>query len=269
MVPALKALKTIKRKSETPGSGELSDSRSSKRKKKATDRDSAFNPRLGGRKKAASKGSKSKSRLSITTPVTPVEDEVETDESEDRPLRLGRRGLSVATPVDDRGSLSSPSSTIQLPMGLDAHSVILGATVSGPPSTRRSSMDYSPEQSSSVATPIEYYSNGNKDDMALIRQQMESLLREKESLSKENEDLKNKVRETQKDMDMHLQIRDNEITRLRERIIALENQPSTSDSASQKLVQGTCLFDRPVFRFLIAFVVGRRPKHARACRERK
>lgn len=226
VTPTIKNLKGFKRKSETPGPGELSDTRTAKRKKKATERDAPFNPKPGGRK---GKTSKKKSRLSIATSV-----EVDTDDdSASTPLRLDQHDLSAATPTDERES--SPPELVQLglPISLDtrlrAQSAIL---LSGPPSTCRSSFDYSPEQSSSVATPVEYYAAEGKDEMTLLRQQMEALMRKNENLSKENEDLKQRVQQAQEDREARLQARDQEIARLAAKVMALENPPPQTDAMS-------------------------------------
>jgi hypothetical protein len=233
MAPAIKALKTFKRKSETPGAGDSSDTRTAKRKKRNADKDGAFSPKPSHRKGAASKGSKAKSRLGASTPVTPMKEEdvgvCETDTGMDlsMSLRLASQTLFLDE-LDDAGTSqleegelrSSPDTTHpDAPMALDTRVVVHGVSFSGPPSTTLSSFEYSPEQSSSVVTPIEVlFSAGNKDDAPQLRQQMDWLLRE-------NEDLRRKVQELKSDKDVQIQAKDLEITRLTERISALEAGP--------------------------------------------
>lgn len=234
MAPAIKALKTFKRKSETPGAGDSSDTRTIKRKKRNADKDGAFTPKPSHRKGATSKGSKARSRLGASTPVTPMKEEdvsvSETNASMDlsMSLRLASQTL-LLDELDDAGTSqleegelrSSPDTTHpDAPMSLDTHVAVHGVSFSGPPSTTLSSFGYSPEQSSSVATPIEYlFPTGNKDEAAQLRQQTESLLRE-------NEDLRRKFKELQSDKDQQIQAKDLEIMRLSERISVLEAGPS-------------------------------------------
>jgi hypothetical protein len=235
MAPAIKALKTFKRKSETPGAGDSSDGRTVKRKKRNANKDGAFNLKPGHRKGAASKGSKAKSRLGASTPVTPMKeedvgiDEADTSMDLSLSLRLASQTLlldeleDAGTSQLEEGELrSSPDTTHpDAPISLDTHMVVHGVSFSGPPSTTISSFEYSPEQSSSVVTPIEsLFSAGNKEEMAQLRQQMELLLRA-------NEDLQRKVQELQSDKDLQIQAKDLEITRLTERVSALEAGPSS------------------------------------------
>jgi hypothetical protein len=237
MAPAIKALKTSKRKSETPGASDLSDTRTVKRKKRSADKDGAFTPKPSHRKGTASKGSKAKSRLGASTPVTPMkEEDVGVGEINARmdlsmSLRLASQTL-LLDELDDAGTSqleegelrSSPDTTHpDAPMSLDTHVVVHGVSFSGPPSTTLSSFEYSPEQSSSVVTPIDFlFSAGNKDEVAQLRQQMEWLLRT-------NEDLQRKVQELESDKDLQIQAKDLEITRLTERISALEAGPPPED----------------------------------------
>lgn len=233
MAPAIKALKTFKRKSETPGAGDSSDARTVKRRKRNANRDGNFNPKLSQRKGAASKASKAKSRLGASTPVTPMKEDVDIDETDasmdlSMSLKLASQTLLLddledagLSQLEDGEIRSSPDTTHpDAPISLDTHMVVHGVSFSGPPSTTLSSFEYSPEQSSSVATPIELlFSAGNKEEIAQLRQQMELLLRA-------NEDLQRKVQELQNDKDLQIQAKDLEIAKLTERVTALEAGPS-------------------------------------------
>ena len=178
------------------------------------------------------KGSKGKSRLSITTPVTPINGDNDSDGSADTPLRLERQILTVPSHVDERDGQSSPSEIAHaMSISLDTRLGAPGATASGPPSTCRSSFDYSPEQSSAVATPAEYYSSVNKDEMALLRQQMESLLQENKNLAK-------KIQDLEEGRDEQLQKREQEVARLTERILELEGSPSKRNGSTSNHIPG-------------------------------
>jgi len=229
VAPGIKALKTLKRKSETPGAGDSSDGRTVKRKKRSANRDGPFNPKPRQRKVAPAKASRNKSRLGAPIPVIRVKEEDasmdETDVSMDVPtsLALVSQALAMADlenmgtlPLEEPDARTLPESMhSDVPISVDTH--VQDVTFSRPPSTTTlSSFDYSPEQSSSVMTPVELlYTIGLKDEMTFLRRQMELLLRK-------NEDLQRKVEEMQSDKELQMQAKDLQITELAERVSALE-----------------------------------------------